>query len=120
MQIKTNEAASNIDVQLKKRRDTLVKLVDTLSSSAKFEKGLLTDVTKLRGTNNFNPSTAEGQANRSALDRLFANVEAYPQVQTTAAFRDMMSSADYIEREIAASRRVYNAVVTEFNQELYA
>jgi LemA protein len=30
-----------------------------------------------------------------------------------------MSSAEYIEREIASSREVYNAIVTEFNKWLF-
>jgi LemA protein len=56
LQVKANEAASNIDVQLKKRRDTLIKLFDATKSAVKYEGGLLADLTKLRTGNNFSPN----------------------------------------------------------------
>jgi hypothetical protein len=41
-------------------------------------------------------------------------------LKTTDTIRDLMQSADYIEREIAASRRLYNATALNFNQEIQA
>jgi LemA protein len=54
----------------------------------------------------------------SALSRLMATFENYPNLKTTDTIRDLMSSADYIEREIAASRRLYNSTALQFNQEI--
>jgi LemA protein len=54
----------------------------------------------------------------SAFGRLLATVENYPNLKTTDTIRDLMQSADYIEREIAAARRLYNAVALEFNQRI--
>jgi LemA protein len=119
MQMRINEAVSGIDIQLQKRRDTLTKMVDAASSSAKFEKGLLEEVTKMRQTKNFDQTTTEGQQNKSTLDRLFAQVEAYPNVKSVQAFVELMDAADYQEREIAATRRIYNSLATEFNQQLF-
>ncbi|MDR1991346.1 MAG: LemA family protein [Mycoplasmataceae bacterium] len=123
-QEKINEAASGIDVQLKKRRDTLVKLVDATQTSVKFEKSLLTDITRLRNVN-VSPNDTDGLAktdlaSASALSRLMATFENYPNLKTTDTIRDLMSSADYIEREIAASRRLYNATALQFNQTIQA
>jgi LemA protein len=111
-------------VQLKKRRDTLIKLVDATQTSIKFEKSLLTDITKLRNVN-VAPNDPDGlvkqdKASSSALSRLLATFENYPNLKTTDTIRDLMSSADYIEREIAASRRLYNATALQFNQEIQA
>jgi LemA protein len=123
LQQKTNEAASNIDVQLKKRRDTLIKMVDATQSAFNYERNLLMDVTHLRTANNFRPNKIEGAANSAKLDQIYskmlATFENYPKLESIAAVRDMMQVADYTEREIAASRRLYNAAATTFNEEIY-
>ncbi|MDR3330471.1 MAG: LemA family protein [Mycoplasmataceae bacterium] len=120
-QEKINEAASGIDIQLKKRRDTLIKLVDATQTSIKFEKGLLTDITSLRNVNHFNPSDAKTVSKLDSTSRgILATFENYPNLKTTDTIRDLMQSADYIEREIAASRRLYNATALNFNQEIQA
>lgn len=121
LQVKANEATSNIDVQLKKRKDTLIKLFDATKSSMKFEKGVMTDITALRsanvGSKNFNKSNALMD---KVGGKLVATLENYPQLQSANAVKTLMESADYIEREIASARRLYNSVVTQFNQDLYA
>jgi LemA protein len=123
MQIQVNQASSNIDVQLKQRRDTLVKLVDVTKSSVKFEKNLLTDVTKLRSIKNFNPIAPSNTTNLNKLEslntKIMATLENYPKLESVKTIRELMNSADYLEREIAATRRTYNATVTSFNQALY-
>lgn len=123
-QEKINSAASGIDVQLKKRHDTLIKLVDATQTSIKFEKSLLTDITRLRNINvspnNPDATVANEKLSTSAFSRLMATFENYPNLKTTDTIRDLMQSADYIEREIAASRRLYNEVVLRFNQEIQA
>lgn len=123
LQVKVNESSSNIDVQLKKRRDTLIKLVAATQSSFKYERSLLTDITQLRTMNNFNPNSPKGaQASgllNNTFSRMLATFENYPQLQSIQAVREMMQVADMTEREIAASRRLYNAAVTEFNEIIY-
>lgn len=121
-QEKINESASGIEVQLKKRHDTLIKLVDATQTSIKFEKSLLSDITKLRNVNlaahNIQQTVQTERVGASAFGRLLATVENYPNLKTTDTIRDLMQSADYIEREIAAARRLYNAVALEFNQRI--
>jgi LemA protein len=48
-----------------------------------------------------------------------ATLENYPNLQSTAAINKLMETADYIEREIAASRRLYNSNVTLFNKAIF-
>ena len=43
-----DKAWANIDVLLQKRHDVLAKLIDTVSSYMKYEKGLMTQLTQLR------------------------------------------------------------------------
>ncbi|GHU50049.1 hypothetical protein FACS189459_3190 [Bacilli bacterium] len=87
----------------------------------KFEKGVMTDITALRsanvGSKNFNKSNALMD---KVGGKLVATLENYPQLQSANAVKTLMESADYIEREIASARRLYNSVVTQFNQDLYA
>lgn len=117
LQMKINEASSGIDVQLKKRRDTLVKLVDASKSSMKFEKDVLTDITKLR-TSNGTGAQEDAKLNKLSA-RVFATFEAYPNLKTPENIGQLMSVAEDIEREISASRRLYNSYVNEFNTRLF-
>lgn len=117
-QIEINKASSTIDVQLAQRRDTLIKLVDATKTSMKFEKSLLTDITKLRKID----SGSERQASRIVeknFGRLIALMENYPKVASIETVQQLMSRADYAEREIAAARRIYNQQVTVFNASLF-
>jgi len=121
-QLALNTATSNIEVQLIKRRDTLVKLVDATKSSVRFEKKLLTDVTALRNINAAIPSNkiAAVEAQTSGVfGRVMATMENYPQLESTQTIRNLMETADYIEREIAANRRVYNEMAGDYNKDLY-
>ncbi len=119
-QMKANEAASNIDVQLAKRRDTLVKLLDATKGYMKYEKELLTDVTRLRNINVSpqNRNEVSGQMN-SAFSRLMMSVENYPDLKANESVQELMNSAEYIEKEIAATRRLYNSTVVIFNQTMF-
>ena len=121
-QNKINEAASNISVQLAQRRDTLIKLVDSTKSYMKYEKDLLDSVTKLRSRgynidkNNF---TKLSKTFDKISNGIKATFEAYPDLKANQSIIVLMSTADLNEREIAASRRLYNHSVSIFNQKLY-
>ncbi|NQZ66149.1 MAG: LemA family protein [Mycoplasmatales bacterium] len=116
-QMKINETASGIDVQLKKRRDTLVKLVDATKSYIKYERSTLTDLTKLR------KATFEGGKDSGKLEALSAKIlavaENYPNLKADSLAKETMEEAAYLEREIGAARRLYNSEVTMFNSNLF-
>ena len=57
---------------------------------------------------------AQGQL-QSAFGRLLAVAEAYPQLQTTQAFRDFQSQIEGTENRINIARRDYNAAVQSYN-----
>lgn len=124
MQNQINTSASNISVQLAQRRDTLVKLLDATKSHMKYEKSVLSDVTKLRNMN-INPNATPEQVNQAlqSVDsigaKILATFENYPDLKAGASVMQLMNSAEINERELAASRRLYNADVNIFNQELF-
>lgn len=116
-QMRINETSSGIDVQLKKRRDTLVKLVDATKSYVKYEKSTLTELTKLR-SKSFKNSSGSGKLDAVAA-RILAVAENYPNLKANTLVQETMEQAAEIEREIAASRRLYNHEVTQFNGQLF-
>lgn len=116
MQIKINEAASNIDIQLEKRFNTLTKLVDSVKSHVKFDKDVFTTIAAYRSGMDINQkSQILGKIN-SALTMAFEN---YPNLGADESIRTLNTEIVMIEREIAAARRLYNSLVTQFNSEIY-
>jgi len=120
LQIQINKATSDIEIQYIARLETLRKLVGAVSQSIHFEKDLLTDITALRAQQ---LSPANISENVSKLDTL-ANkinvaIENYPVVKSIDLVEELMANSDYQEREIAASRRIYNNTVQDFNSKLY-
>ncbi|WP_339034061.1 LemA family protein [Spiroplasma endosymbiont of Cantharis rufa] len=116
MDTKVLESESGIDVQLKRRRDTLIKLMDTVKGSIDFEKSTLEKVTNMR----MGGGAKEMMENNRVLDQVSRNimiqVENYPNLKSTELFQSMSNSINEIEEDIAASRRIYNGNVSSFNQ----
>jgi len=118
-----NKRTSDISVQLTQRRDTLIKLLDLTKSHMKYEKDLLKDVTELRSLNSGDIKAEDLSKVNDKINQGFAKVnvafEAYPNLRASDSVMQLMSTADLNEREIAASRRLYNQSVMEFNQKLF-
>lgn len=116
-QMRINQSSSGIDVQLKKRRDTLLKLVEATKSYIKYEKSTLDSLTKLR------TSKLEKAGDINKMDSISTNIlavaENYPDLKADKLAKEMMEEATYIEREIGAARRLYNSEVTNFNSMLF-
>lgn len=121
LQMRINEASSGIDVQLKKRRDTLSKIIDATKGSMKFEKDVLTSVTEMRASANKGGASIQKTDNELARlsGRIMATFEAYPQIKSTENVAKLIDAAEIIEQEIGASRRLYNTYVTQFNTGLF-
>lgn len=119
-----NEAASTIDVQLAKRSDTLVKLFDVVQSHKQFEKDTFSEIARLR---TFRSSTNLTSSQRSELEglnssvfgRLMAVSENYPELKASQSYKELTEQIIYLEREIAAARRLYNSSVTQFNSSIF-
>ncbi len=123
MQIKINESASGIDVQLQKRFDTLTKLVDSVKNHVKFNSEVFANIAALRSGNQNSKSSKELATKSKMIDSLARSInfsmEAYPQLGADNSVAKLMNEITMIEREIASSRRLYNSYVTSFNQLIY-
>src|SRR3954454_24974815 len=82
---RVDNAWSQIDVQLKRRRDLIPNLVETVKGYAAHERGTFDAVTEARAAAAGARSPGEAAAAESilgqALGRLFAVAEAYPQLK---------------------------------------
>lgn len=111
-------AFSSIDVQLKKRWDLIPRLVETAKGYAKHEKELFTRVSEARnlaksatGDERFR---REGEVSQE-LPRLMALAESYPELKADSQFLNLQRNLTEIESQISASRRAYNAAITDYN-----
>jgi LemA protein len=116
---RSEEAWSDIDVQLKRRADLVPNLVETVKGYAAHERSTLDQVIRARGaavsaTTPEARGRAEGQLT-DALRQLFVLAEAYPELKADANYRQLQESLGGIEEAIQDSRRYYNAVVRDLN-----
>ena len=114
-----DQAASDIDVQLRQRHDLIPNLVEVVKGYASHERGTLEDVMKARAAATSAPAGA-AQANAEAaftgaIGRLMAVAEAYPDLKASANFASLQDELSDVENKIAASRRFLNAAVNEYN-----
>ncbi len=119
---RTEEAWSDIDVQLKRRYDLIPNLVETVKGYATHEAGTLQKVTEARTKAMSATTVAEhAQAENmltSALKSLFAVSENYPDLKANTNFLELQRELSDTENKIQAARRFYNSVVQDLQNAL--
>jgi len=123
-------AWAEVQNQYQRRADLVPNLVKTVKGSANFEKETLESVVEARakvGQVKVDSSIvddparlkqfadAQGQLS-SALSRLMVVVEKYPELKSTAAFRDLQAQLEGTENRIAVARNRYIEAVAEYNK----
>jgi len=113
------EAASDIEVQQKRRYDLIPNLVETVKGYAKHESGVFEKVTEARTRAMGAPSGKEkvGAENAlsGALKSLFAVAENYPQLKANENFGKLQDELSDTENKIQAARRFYNTNARDLN-----
>ena len=122
LNVRVDEAWSDITVQLKRRADLIPNLIETVKGYAAHEKAVFENVTRARAetlsaSGPAEAGVAEGHI-QQALKSLFAVAEAYPQLQASQNFLHLQSELVDTEDKIQAARRFYNGGVREFNTKL--
>lgn len=116
---RTDEAWSDIDVQLKRRYDLIPNLIETVKGYASHERELFQRVTEARTRAMGAQAPAEkAQAENilsGTLKTLFAVAENYPQLKASENFLELQRELTDTEDKIQAARRFYNANVRDFN-----
>ncbi len=115
----TNQAWSDVDVQLKQRYDLIPNLVETVKGYAAHEKDTLDAVINARNVaiSASGPAEAAAAENQlsGALRQLFALSEAYPDLKANQNFLALQTELADVENKIAAARRFFNNAVQEYN-----
>src|SRR4249919_3942114 len=116
---RVDNAWAQIEVQLKRRRDLIPNLVETVKGYAAHERGTFEAVTQARAAaagaqGPAQTAAAEGVLSQS-LGRLFAVAEAYPDLKASTNFLYLQTQLRDTEDKIAVSRQVYNDTVLTYN-----
>ncbi len=119
---RSEQAWSDVDVQLKRRYDLIPNLVETVKGYASHEKETFEKVVQARNSA-MGASGPEEQAQtenflQSALKSLFALSESYPDLKANQNFLDLQNDLSDIEDKIQMARRYYNAVVRDLNTKI--
>ncbi len=116
-------AWAQIDVQLKRRYNLIPNLVETVKGYAKHERETLEAVTNARNMAQQAASSgagarakAEGELS-SALSRLLAVVERYPDLKANQNFLALQEELTSTENKISFSRQYYNDSVLRYNNQ---
>jgi len=119
LQKRVENAWAQIDVQLKRRADLIPNLIETVKGYAKFEKKVLTEVTKARTAimSAKTPAQAAKGDNMltGALKTIFAVAESYPTLKASENFKSLQEEFATTENKIAYARQLYNDSVMRFN-----
>ena len=127
---RVEEAFSDITVQMKRRFDLIPNLIETVKGYAAHEKETLEGVVQARAQATgiqVTPETLKDPAAfeqfqkaqaglTSALGRLIAIAENYPNLKADQNFRDLQSQLEGTENRIAVARKRYIEKVAEFNK----
>jgi LemA protein len=112
-------AWAQVDNQLQRRNDLIPNLVSTVKGYAKHEKDIFEDVanarSRLAGATTVNDKIKANQSMDSALSRLLAIAENYPQLRANENFIRLQDELAGTENRIAVERMRYNEIVLAYN-----
>ena len=125
---KVSEAWANVETVYQRRADLIPNLVSTVKGYAAHEQETLQSVVKARAnaTNiTLDPTTATAEDMKrymaaqqevgSALGRLIAIAENYPDLKANQNFLELQKQLEGTENRISTERRKYNETVKSFN-----
>lgn len=119
LNVRVDEAWSDITVQLKRRADLIPNLLNTVKGYAKHEKEVFENVTQARSTMLGAKTPGETAKAENAFEQtlksLFAVAEAYPDLKANENFKALQDELTDTEDKIQASRRFYNGSARDLN-----
>ena len=116
---KVNDQFAQIDVQLKRRSDMIPNLVETVKGYAKHEEKTLTEVIEARNkmatASGINEELEASNQVTSALNKLFALSESYPDLKANSNFMSLQNDLKETEDKLSYARSFYNDTVLNYN-----
>lgn len=117
--LRADEAWSTVSVHLKRYASVIPNLVETVSTYAAHERGTFEEVTRARNSLATAGDPSEAQAANaslgSALGRLFAVAESYPDLRASENFASLQRELSNLEERVALARQFYNRTVLDHN-----
>ena len=108
-----------IDVQLKRRADLIPNLIESVKSYAKHETQAIKSVTDARkalvGAKGVEEKIKADKGLESALGKLFAIAEGYPDLKANTNFLELQKELATTEDRVAYSRQFYNDSILSYN-----
>ena len=119
LRVRTENAWSQIDVQLRRRYDLIPNLVEAVKGYAAHEREVFEEVTKARAQAEAasgvkDQAQAENQLT-AGIRRLIAVAENYPQLKASENFLALQEELTGTESRIAFARQFYNDQVQSLN-----
>lgn len=124
-------AWADVETQYQRRADLIPNLVSTVKGYATHEQETLTEVTEARAKASSmridpNDLTKENMAAYqqaqgavgSALGRLLAISESYPDLKASQSFMELQAQLEGTENRISVSRSEFNRVTREYNSSI--
>lgn len=117
-----NQFQGQIEVQLQRRSDLIPNLVETVKGIAGQEQEVFIAIADARSrlggaiqTGDLGEMAAANEGVTSALGRLLAITEAYPELRSSQNFRDLQVQLEGTENRLATARTDYNDAVRAYN-----
>ena len=110
---------ASLDANLQKRFDLVPNLVATVKGYASHETQLFEEVTRLRGQVQSAATPGERLEADAQMAPLLGHImmvaEGYPQLKASDNFLQLQRTLTELEEQISASRRAFNAAITDYN-----
>src|SRR5438445_12632492 len=110
---------AQVENQLQRRNDLIPNLVETTKGFAQHEESVYKDIadarSRLLAAKSPEETISAANQQTSALGRLLAVVENYPQLKANEQFNRLMDELAGTENRIPVERRKYNEVVQRYN-----
>jgi LemA protein len=110
---------AQVENQLQRRNDLIPNLVETVKGYATHEEGVFKEIadsrSRLLAAKSPEESIAAANQQTTALGRLLAVVENYPNLKANEQFNRLMDELSGTENRIAVERMRYNERVQDYN-----
>lgn len=117
-----NASWGDIEVQYQRRADLIPNIIASVKDQASREQEIFTQIAdaraKLAGAGTVKEKIDANSEVGSALNRLLAVVENYPQLQQNQGFQDLRVQLEGTENRIAVARKYYNDKVKAYNKKI--
>lgn len=111
---RVQQAASNIDVQLKRRHDLIPRLIEIVQGLKDYEIKTQKYLATLRTQSTTETIDGPNEAH-ACKDSIIAIAEAYPEMKSNDSFLKLQKGIIDTEERIALARNYFNDIVTQYN-----